>query len=481
MVLKATSIMFASQMATTVILFLRNILVARLISVEDFGIAATFSILFAVIETASNVGANKMVVQDRDGEDPRFQDTLHGMQVVRGVLSALLMFAVAGPYARFVNTPDLVWAYQLMAVIPLARSFLHLDMFRVQREMNFTPFAINVVASPVLSFVAIGGIYLIYPDFRIMLGAIITQQLAQVVLSHALAKRRFALAWDMAYVRRALSFGLPLLMNGVLAMIILQGERMMVANQLDLTTLGWFSAAFLLATAPTRILVNTASSLFLPKLSKVQDDRAAFNAQAVLSLEVNLYLGLWMAVGLSVAGPLLLVGFFGPDYAPGAAVLVILGMGQAVRVARTGCNTIAMAAGQTLSLLHMSLVRVLGVGAAFWVLVQGQGVEAVALVALAFELAALAVGLMLNTLQQKVPVQRTFLGLAVFLAMLAIIYADLTLFRPMEDAGLWDYLHWAQLGLMATATLALLAMPRTLSWGLQVSGLRSKLSKGSGA
>ena len=55
MVLKATSIMFASQTATTLILFLRNILVARLISVDEFEIAATISLLFEVIETASDM------------------------------------------------------------------------------------------------------------------------------------------------------------------------------------------------------------------------------------------------------------------------------------------------------------------------------------------------------------------------------------------------------------------------------------------
>ncbi|MCR9130794.1 MAG: oligosaccharide flippase family protein [Alphaproteobacteria bacterium] len=464
MVLKATSIMFASQTATTLILFLRNILVARLISVEDFGIAATFSILFAVIETASDMSVKKLLVQDREGEDPRFQNTLHSVQLIRGLVSTALMLAIATPYAAFVKTPDLVWAYQMMAVIPLARSLLHLDMFRVQREMDFRPFAINIVASPVVSLLAVGAIYLVYPDYRIMLGAIITQQLTAVVLSHLLARRRFGLAWDWDYVRRTFRFGMPLLFNGMLLMVITQGERMIVANQTDLTTLGWFSAAFLLASAPGRIMGQTANALFLPKLSRAQDTPDAFRSTSLLALEVTVTMGIWVAVGLAIAGPALMVGLFGSGYAPGAVVLVLLGLGQAVRIARTAPNTTSMAAGRTTALLYTGILRALGILAAYGALLAGYGVIGVAVAALVSEAAALLYGLWLNARHHGLPLRRTVWPLLAFAAVIGLVCVDLAIAPPSDDP--WEMPHRFQLVLLAAAALSALAMPRMLGWAM---------------
>lgn len=464
MLLRATGMMLSSQVLTTLILFLRNIVIARLISIEDFGIASTFAILFAVVETLANMSIKKLLVQDPDGEDPQFENTLHAVQLLRGLIGTALTLLLARPFAEFMNTPDVVWAYQVMAVIPLTRCFLHLDMFRMQRRMQFRPFAVTMVVSPLLGMIAVGVVYLIRPDYQVMLWSIIVQQVMQVVLSHVVAERRFGLAWNMTYVRRAVRFGTPLLFNGLLLVIITNGERMVIGNQMDLVVLAWFSTAFLLATAPTRVLTNTASSLILPKLSARQNDPARFGELGLVALELTLLLGLWMAVGLALVGPFLLVGLFGERYAPGLEVLVLLGIGQAVRVARTGPNSIAMASGRTAALLWTGLVRALALPAAYAVLQMGYGVSGVAIVGMIFEALAYVLGLWLVGRQQKIPLLRAVPALAVFCAAAALVLVDLVLAPP--TATLLDNFHGLQLALVLLALLAPLAMPQLRAWAI---------------
>lgn len=473
MVVKATGVMFASQLLTTLVLFLRNILVARLISVEDFGIAATFAILFAVIETLGNVSLNKLVVQDPRGEDPRFQNTLHSVQLIRGAIGAALTLAVAAPYAAFMKTPDIVWAYQALAVIPLVRGFLNLDVFRMQRAMRFLPFAKTIVLAPVLSLAVVLGVWLVSPDWQVMLWAIIAQQVLQVVLSHLLAERRFGLAWDPAAARTTLGFGGPLLLNGLVFLVVTQGERLLIGNQTDLVVLGWFSAAFLLATAPTRILMNTASSVFLPKLSAAQERADEFRRLSLVAVETCVYLGLVTAAGVALAGPVLLVGLFGPAYAPGLVALVLLGAGQAVRIARTAPNTIAMAAGRTSALLWSGLVRALALPVAWWALQAGYGVVGVALAALVFELLSLVYALWLTTrLKTGVPLRPALPALAAGAAVLALVLADL--WRSPPTADLIGNAHAGQLVLLAATLAAPAALPHMRRQGLALLRPRRK-------
>ena len=75
--------------------FIRNIIIARLISPNDFGIAATFVITVSLLEMISDLAAHRLLVQAKDGNEERFQETAHLLMVVRGAVNAVLLFLLA--------------------------------------------------------------------------------------------------------------------------------------------------------------------------------------------------------------------------------------------------------------------------------------------------------------------------------------------------------------------------------------------------
>lgn len=456
--------MFSSELSVTLVLFLRNIIVARLISVEDFGIASTFAVLFAVIETLGNMALNKLIVQDAEGENLSFQNTLHSVQLIRGVIGAITTVLVAYPYAHFMNTPDIVWAYQWLALIPLARGFLHLDIYRVQRRMHFMPYAITMVVSPIVSLGVILAVWTVQPDYQIMLWGIIAQQILQVALSHVLAERRFGLAWNRVHLRRALKFGWPLLLNGLALLVVSSGERLIVGNQTDLVVLAWFSMAFLLATAPTRIVLNTSQGLFLPKLSAVQSDAAGFARLSLLSVELNLWLGTMTMAGLAVFGPVLILALFGERYAPGMSVLILLAAGQAARIARCAPNSIAMATGNTGSLFWTGMIRAVALPVAWWALNEGHGILVMALIVLVFELLAYLGGMIMVSRLRPLELGKALPAYVAFLVVMALVLFDLWRYPPGPD--LLGNLHLLQIPILGLAFGVGLAMPRIRGDGL---------------
>jgi O-antigen/teichoic acid export membrane protein len=54
----------------------RNIMIARLLSVDDFGIASTFAMTMAFVDMSANIGIDRLVVQSKEGQSERFQATL---------------------------------------------------------------------------------------------------------------------------------------------------------------------------------------------------------------------------------------------------------------------------------------------------------------------------------------------------------------------------------------------------------------------
>ena len=303
--------LFGSNLGVALLRFVRNILVARLLSVEDFGIASTFAMTFALLEMVGYLGLDRLLIQARDGEAPRVQATLQTLQILRGVLMALVLFFTAPPLARFMDVPQVAWGFQAMAVIPILQGLMHLDIARTQRGMNFGPFMKTAVATECVTLLMIWPLFLVFGDYRIGLVSLILQEAVLLVLTHLVAERRYRLGFDREMVIRALHFGWPLLLNAVLMYGIFQGDRLIVANRMGPTDLGLFSLAFVLTLVPVKVLTQTQTALFLPRLSTLQDEPGRFAPLGLVAVQAGLVTGIALATGFAVLGPDMVLVLFG--------------------------------------------------------------------------------------------------------------------------------------------------------------------------
>jgi O-antigen/teichoic acid export membrane protein len=393
--LQVAFLLAGSSGVLSIIRFGRNVLIARLIGVEDFGIASTFALLMALVEMLSDLAIGRLVVQDRDGDSPGFVAALQAIAIVRGATLSAVVFVLADPIAVLLGQPGLGWAYRIMAVMPVLRALWHLDIARQQRAMRFGLRIKADFAGVTAGFAALWPLWLWLGDFRVMLGLLIVETGVVVATTHLLAERRYRLGWDGAVAGRALRFGWPVLASGVVAFAVVQGERLIVANQLTATDLGLFSAALTLAMAPTAIVHRIVSSMFLPLLARHQDNERAFLPRAELMLETLLASGLGLMLVYVLAGPAALRLVYGAEFAAGAQLVAIIGIACALRIVRSASVDISVARGNTVNLLIPSVVRFASFPAAFLVAVRGGSLEAIALTGVAGEAVALVVAYLL--------------------------------------------------------------------------------------
>ena len=88
------AMLFAGFASAQVLSFARNAVLGHTLSKGDFGVAASITLMLQLVETLSDLGSDKLIVQAADGNDRRFLAASHTVLVVRGlVLSALLFTA----------------------------------------------------------------------------------------------------------------------------------------------------------------------------------------------------------------------------------------------------------------------------------------------------------------------------------------------------------------------------------------------------
>lgn len=337
--------------------FLRNIILARLVSVEDYGIASLFAITMAIIEMLSNIAIDKLLVQTKGEQLDKLQAVGQMFQFFRGLSSGLLIYLLAKQIAEFFQVPDAVHSFEWFALVPIVRGLAHLDIQVLQRRLEFAPVALSSVIPHIISLIALVVLGKWLGNYTVIVWVILIQNLTYVLLTFYYAEKKYHWTYDKQLFNQMISFGWPLLANGFLMFIIMQGDKAIIGAFFTTRELGWYSAAFALSLAPALVITRLLSSLLLPVISKWQNDQARFFEHYVITMQTCYLSGLASALFFIFLGPQMVVLLFGPAYQEASDVVVWLGLMQSIRIIKAGPMIVAMAKAETKNAFISNLVR----------------------------------------------------------------------------------------------------------------------------
>ncbi|MDX2114092.1 MAG: oligosaccharide flippase family protein [Planctomycetota bacterium] len=452
----------------------RNVIVARMIGPEDLGLAATFVLTLSFIEAVSTLGVDRLLVQAKDGDSPQFQRTAHAVNSLRGALLAGGIFAASWWLAALFGAPEAVWAYQLVALVPLLRGLSHLDAKIAHRSMNFSrdtrielgvQIALLALAWPTCAWLG---------DYRAAVALTVASGVLTLLGTHVVATRPYRWAWDRAYLGRITSFGWPLLINGVLLFLILQGDQFIIGAAPRLFgssythgDLGQFAAAAGLALAVHTAIASISGTLFFPMLAACQENGSVFGHRYQACAELIAFAAVGTAALGIVLGPNVMTRVYGAQFSVAAGLFPLIMASQMVRLLRVAPNLAAMARADTSATALANAVRVLSFAGAVVVAARDGALFLFAAVALGAELLAGLVALVRLNRRSPLP---SPIGVAPFVGGIMLIGVCLLSQRLLAN----DNSPGAQLGLGQLAVLvaiplvALIVMAEVRNQGMLV-------------
>lgn len=377
--LRGGSTLFLSQISIQLIRLARNFVLARFLTPEDFGVASTFAVILTALEFMSDLSLEKFLIRDPRGDEERLQRTLTSLSIGRYALSALAIFLLAGPVSQMFDVPDAKSAYQLFALVPLLRCGLHLDIFRVQRVMNFKADIYANIISQLASLVLAGILVAMTREYTAIVWGSILQSAIFVGVTHKMAERPFRAGWQTDYALDALKFGWPLMINGLVLMLVTLADRMIIGSVLGMAPLAVYTVAVLLVTAPGSSLIRSCMSVTLPWLSKTQDQPIAFQRNYDQMGHVLAVVAVVVFVPIVLIGTDIIELIFGADYRGSDMLVGLLALSMAVRLLRVQMINAFLALGRTRDLMWAETSRVLGIVLAAIVVWSNGGLVFVAL------------------------------------------------------------------------------------------------------
>jgi len=426
-------------------LLLRNLLVARLVSIEDYGIAATFAISMAVVEMMSGFGLQQLIIQDEKGDKSEFQAGLQGFNILRGMIAGGSLFFLSGPIALFLGVPEITWAYQLLALIPFIRGFEHFDVHRLNRNMKFLPLILTKTIPALLAVLSIWPLYHFFEDYRIMLYSVLLQWVLFVFTSHWVAKQKYQFVFNQEVMRQGVKFGWPLLVNNIALFAVLQGDRIIVGREAGLEILAIFSMGVTLTMSPTLVSSSSEQQFFLPQLAACKNKKAEFERMAVAAMQTSLISGVvFIFLAITITAPLSIV-ILGEKYSELVVLLPWMAIWQAARTFKIGNTTVSLSYALTANAMIANCTRILALPIAWYILANGGEIIHLIWVATLGELLAYFVSLVLVVHRIKLNLFRMIPSIALTSISLATasIYA-----LQLSGYALWNEI--AIVGLIAT-------------------------------
>ena len=355
--IKGAAVLTISQLTIFACRFIRNIIVARILTKEDFGIAATFALTVTTIETVSAFGIDRLIVQSRHGDDPEFVATAHSIQIVRGFLMSLLLFALAFPISYYFKIPDAQWAFLYLSAIPLIRGLAHLDIISMQRKMIFWPTAIVDSAPQIIITLLAWPVTIWLGDYSALLWLLILNYLLTTIGTHLLSKQKYLISFNFDYFKKMFVFAWPLFLNSILMFSTLQGDRYFVGAFYSIERLAEYSIAAMLVFSVEAIIFKILTTVILPIFSKAQDSAVQFTEQYIMCLHYVTIISIVFSTGFILLGNDLIILFYGSKYSGISAILYWFTIVQTLRILRAVPTTAVLSKSDTKAPLFSNLFR----------------------------------------------------------------------------------------------------------------------------
>lgn len=314
-----------------------NLLLARLLAPEVFGLAAVAAMVALIVALLSDIGLHQAVIQNARGDEPEFLDTAWVMQIIRGMLIWIGCIAVAMAIAymaahEWVSASSVYAAPQLPMVIIVSSFGVVITGFQSTKYLtSYRQLGLNRITMIEL-YGQIGGtlvgIVLAWLTHSVWACIAIGLTAAMIVtlLSHVwLPGRENRFRMDRDSALELLRFGRWLMVSSFFTILAVNGDRILLGNWSNSHTFGLYTLAFSLVAMLDGVGARLHASVGTPILSKIaREDRQGLRAFYLkLRAPFDLFY-LCCAGGIFACGQLIVDVLYDSRYAGAGAMIQIL-------------------------------------------------------------------------------------------------------------------------------------------------------------
>ena len=306
------------------IFFVRLLILARLLSPDDFGLLAIAVSTIGIFLSLTNVGMIPALVQGEDVEDKDY-DTAWTVGVARAALITGIVFIGAPLIAEIFAEPRAVPIIQALAFRPLLDSLISIRTADLTRKLDFQPLAIIKLSEAIINLVVSVLLATAYGVWALVAG-VLAGATVGLVLSYVFAPYRPRISVDRSSAQSLIRFGRWIFVNSLIAMAGANLLRISISRNLGTAELGLYFLATQFAFLPSEIASDLVGAVTFPLFSRLQLNIDRLTRAFKMTLTGMAALLYPMSVLLIALTPTFIEVALGPEWSGTEPVIRILAL-----------------------------------------------------------------------------------------------------------------------------------------------------------
>lgn len=332
---------------------INTLILARLLTPNDFGVVAIGVTITQLLQNLSDVGVSYAVVHFRNA-GRRELDTLFTFSVLRGVIVASLLIVVSFFAGNFYGDGRVRWVFLAMAAVAVVQSLWNPAFHEYQRNMDFSKEvyanALSKVASVAIS-VAVAVIFRTY--WSIILGIAIGA-LVQLFVSYGMRPYRPRLS--LAAFHDLIGYSGWLAGLSAVTAMNNKMDELIMGRIVGAQATGIYYVGHQVAALPgSEIALPIARALF-PGLSSLNGDREKMRSAFLSGVEAMAFIALPAAIGAAFIADDLVMLLLGAQWSAAVPVLQFFAPVTGFFAIYGATQSFAMATGDTRPLFFRELL-----------------------------------------------------------------------------------------------------------------------------
>ena len=298
-VLSNLSWRFAERIFAQGVKFIVELLLARLLLPEDYGIIAIVAVFITILNVFIDSGLGNALIQKKNADDLDFSSVFY-FNISICLFLYLLMFILAPFIAKFYNNEILTPVIRVLCISLLISGVKNIQQAYVSKHFLFKRFFFATLGGTIGA--AVIGIFMAYHGFGVW--ALVAQQLFNAAIDTLIlwctVKWRPKACFSLTRLKQLLSFGWKLLVSALIDTVYNDLRSLVIGKVYTSSDLAFYNRGQQLPMFCVSNINTSIDSVLLPAMSAEQDDNSRLKAMTRRAIKTSTYVIMPIMIGLAI-------------------------------------------------------------------------------------------------------------------------------------------------------------------------------------
>lgn len=351
----------ASRMAVVQLLakffdFVALLVVARLLTPDDFGLVTLAGSVFLVANSLTELPVADVLVQRKE-LDERFLTSAFTLTALRGLLISAILLLLAPFVAQWLEDPRLETVIQVLAIAPVVQGLASPAMVRFLRDVDYVPLARTQLLGKLASFVAVLLLAWITRSYWALVAGLVVNPVVAAAATYVVAPWRPRLG--IFGIRGILSFAGWVTLSRIIFTLNFQADRFFVGKILGKASLGQYAMSGDVATIATYTVAGAVMQPLFAGFARLSHERKRLVEAYLKGQQILITLVAPLGFGLAAVAESLVPLALGPQWLPTVPLIWLHGPALALQMMVVPVQSLTMAMAQPRLLVMRELIALL--------------------------------------------------------------------------------------------------------------------------